>query len=351
MRHPSPYRYNSQTGSKDKHSNVCSSDKSHERTSVFTHTQGFTLIELMISLVLGLLISAAIIQVYIINTRTITVQRSASEVQDSAIFALQALDYNIRMANAGNPISNITDKSAHGGIVLSGNNIGDSGYTDTGYLTISAGQTGTVGTNGWTGVSNTGVASDQLTIQYKNITPNPMFDCEGTKVFPISTTDEWVIERYFVRTVTGAPTAIVQDLVLACDAGRVSNAGGTVTGLGDIGEIVVPAVDQFKVLLGALTDVSTLTYLPPMTYLVVDDPLVGSKPAITTVKIGVVVRSDTPLVTDADKDTFTVLGTNQTLKTDADRKKYYRRSYESTVLLRNARVMSVTGVAAPVPSP
>lgn len=49
---------------------------------------GFTLIELMISLVLGLLISAAVMQVYLINTRTITVQQSASEVQDSTIFAM-----------------------------------------------------------------------------------------------------------------------------------------------------------------------------------------------------------------------------------------------------------------------
>lgn len=68
---------------------------------------GFTLIELMISLVLGLLISAAVIQVYIINTRTITVQQSASEVQDSTIFAMQSLEERVRLANLGNPINNI----------------------------------------------------------------------------------------------------------------------------------------------------------------------------------------------------------------------------------------------------
>jgi len=39
--------------------------------------QGFTLIELMISLVLGLLVSAAVMQVYLINTRTLTIQTSA----------------------------------------------------------------------------------------------------------------------------------------------------------------------------------------------------------------------------------------------------------------------------------
>ncbi|MEJ6066380.1 PilW family protein [Psychrobacter sp. 16-Bac2893] len=303
--------------------------------------QGFTLIELMISLVLGLLISAAVIQVYIISTRTLTVQQSASEVQDSTVFALQAIDDHVRIANLGNPITNITDASAHGGVVLTGNNIGNSSYANTGYLTVSAGQTGTAGTNGWTGVSNTGTASDQLTIQYKNITPNDLYDCEGGKVD--AGIDQWVIERYFVRLATNATAKTgVQDLVLACDAGRVDSAN-VVSGFGDNGEVIVSAIDQFQVLLGTLTDISQLTYLPAKTYLELTD-----KPAITTVKLGVIVRSNTPLITDADKSQFTVLGNTQTLKTDSERKKYYRRSYESTVLLRNARVMSVTGLPSSV---
>ncbi|WP_333954618.1 PilW family protein [Psychrobacter sp. S4(2024)] len=303
--------------------------------------QGFTLIELMISLVLGLLISAAVIQVYIISTRTLTVQQSASEVQDSTVFALQAIDDHVRIANLGNPITNITDASAHGGVVLTGNNIGNSSYANTGYLTVSAGQTGTAGTNGWTGVSNTGTASDQLTIQYKNITPNDLYDCEGGKVD--AGIDQWVIERYFVRLATNATAKTeVQDLVLACDAGRVDSAN-VVSGFGDNGEVIVSAIDQFQVLLGTLTDISQLTYLPAKTYLELTD-----KPAITTVKLGVIVRSNTPLITDADKSQFTVLGNTQTLKTDSERKKYYRRSYESTILLRNARVMSVTGLPSSV---
>ncbi len=303
--------------------------------------QGFTLIELMISLVLGLLISAAVIQVYIISTRTLTVQQSASEVQDSTVFALQAIDDHVRIANLGNPITNITDASAHGGVVLTGNNIGNSSYANTGYLTVSAGQTGTAGTNGWTGVSNTGTASDQLTIQYKNITPNDLYDCEGGKVD--AGIDQWVIERYFVRLATNATAKTgVQDLVLACDAGRVDSAN-VVSGFGDNGEVIVSAIDQFQVLLGTLTDISQLTYLPAKTYLELTD-----KPAITTVKLGVIVRSNTPLITNADKSQFTVLGNTQTLKTDSERKKYYRRSYESTVLLRNARVMSVTGLPSSV---
>ena len=303
--------------------------------------QGFTLIELMISLVLGLLISAAVIQVYIISTRTLTVQQSASEVQDSTVFALQAIEDHVRIANLGNPITSITDGTANGGIVLTAKNVNNNTDIKTAYMTISAGQAVTAATKGWTGVSNTGTASDQLTIQYKNITPNDLYDCEGTKIDKNSS--GWAIERYFVRLATNATAKTgVQDLVLACDAGRVDSANA-VTGFGDNGEVIVSGIDQFQVLLGTLTDISQLTYLPAKTYLELTD-----KPAITTVKLGVIVRSNTPLITDADKSQFTVLGNTQTLKTDSERKKYYRRSYESTILLRNARVMSVTGLPSSV---
>lgn len=309
---------------------------------------GFTLIELMISLVLGLLISAAVIQVYIINTRTITVQQSASEVQDSTIFAMQSLEERVRIANLGNPITSITDGTANGGIVLTAKNVNNNTDIKTAYMTISADQAVTAATKGWTGVSNTGTASDQLTIQYKNITPNDLYDCEGTKIDKNSS--GWAIERYFVRLATNATAKTgVQELVLACDAGRIDSAG-TVTSFGGDGTVIIPAVEQFKVLLGALTDINNLTYLPAKTYLDLTKGVTeeSGKPAITTVKLGVIVRSDTPLITDSDKDEFIVLGAENVLKTDTTRKKYYRRSYESTVLLRNARVMSVTGLPSSV---
>lgn len=290
---------------------------------------GFTLIELMISLVLGLLISAAVMQVYLINTRTIIVQQSASEVQDSTIFSMQALEEHIRITNLGNPITSINDKTDHGGVVLTKSNLGSSNSTDAKYLTVSTGSTG------WTGLSNIkDIGSDQLTIQYKNMTPNLLYDCEGEEVAINS--NDWVVERYFVRS-SGNATG---ELALACDAGRVDPTGLVTTAFNGNGDIIVPAVEQFKVLLGTQASVDELTYLPAKTYLELTD-----KPSITIIKLGVIVRSNTPLIADADKETFTVLGKEQTLKADSTRKKYYRRSYESTVLLRNARVMALTGVS------
>ena len=296
---------------------------------------GFTLIELMISLVLGLLISAAVIQVYIVNTRTVTIQQSASEVQDSTIFALQSLEDHIRIANLGNPITSISDTTNHGGIVLTSTNLGSSNTTEAKYLTNSA------GSKGWAGLSNiTGVNSDQLTIQYKNITPNTLYDCEGGEI--IAGSADWVVERYFVRLATGvsASGSGVQDLVLACAAGRVNSDGTVVSKFDGVGSVIVPGIDQFKILLGIKMDINQLTYLAPSTYLDLTE-----RPPITTVKLGVIIRSTTPLITDTDQTNFTVLGTSQTLKADTVRRKHYRRSYESTILLRNARLMDVVATA------
>ena len=63
-------------------------------TQSLKYQQGFTLIELMISLVLGLLISAAIIQVFITSQRVDRVQNAGSEIQDSAVFGFNPLNNN-----------------------------------------------------------------------------------------------------------------------------------------------------------------------------------------------------------------------------------------------------------------
>ncbi|STZ07548.1 Tfp pilus assembly protein PilW [Moraxella caprae] len=67
--------------------------------------QGFTLIELMISLVLGLLIIAAVGQVYVISVRTATVQEAGSSILDANVFGLQHIENNRLPAKLGFPFT------------------------------------------------------------------------------------------------------------------------------------------------------------------------------------------------------------------------------------------------------
>lgn len=294
---------------------------------------GFTLIELMISLVLGLLISAAVVQIYLTNVKTATVQRSGSDLQDASIFGIQQLESHIRLANLGNSVTKITDGTSGGGIVLSLTNLGlpATSTTMSPYLSHTAGD------SSWTSVSNTNVNSDQLTIQFTNITGKVMSDCESADI----ATGATVIERYFVRQVTGdTSTGAVKNLALVCDAGRIS--GTTISGLNSDyqtgGNELITGVDQFKVLIGVQDTANQLMYLPSSTYV----SLTTTHPSIVAVRLGLIVHGSTPILGSSDKSSFTLLGQTNTLKTDTTRKKMVRTTYESTTLLRNARVVKVT---------
>lgn len=292
--------------------------------SSYRSTSGFTLIELMISLVLGLLISAAVIQVYLTNTKTASTQKSGSELQEASVFGLQQLESHLRLANLGNSVTSITDTTAGGGIVISPENIGLE-PTDTSknlYFTRNGGDS-----------NITGINSDQLTIQFKNTTGVKIADCESADV----ELGDTVIERYFIRS----SSTTGQGLLLACDAGRVTTAGitGWSANYQSGGSEVILGVDQFKILLGIQTDAPSdaglMRYLTPSEYLA----LSGTKPPITAVKIGLIVRGSSPVIGSDVATSFKLLGATQPLK--SGQPKLVRTTYESTTLLRNARVINI----------
>lgn len=328
---------------------------------------GFTLIELMISLVLGLLITAAAVQIYIINVKTATVQKSGSELQDASVFGLQSVESHIRLANLGNPTEKITDTLLDGGIVLTGLNIGvikiesgerkDDYVQKASFLTRSEGDAKGTG-NAWTGISNTNIDSDQLTIQYQNKTGVEMSDCEGSNV----AVGHRVIERYFLRQATNdSSTGDIKKLVLACDAGRIKVTNAT-TGIHEVetfsgtdpknfeqaGQEIIMGVDQFKVQLGVQgveSSASTAAAVDGNANYVTSKiyQQMAKKPVINSVKIGLIISGSTPLMRDSeDRDTFTLLGRSHRLKSDTTRDKLVRNTYESTIILRNARVMTRT---------
>lgn len=328
----------------------------HNSTARHYQQSGFTLIELMISLILGLIISAAAMQVYVINVKTSSIQASGSELQDASVFGIQQLERKVRLANLGNPQTQITDTTNKGGVIVTPVNLGiattpTTPYSGMGYLTRRAGDS-VGGSNGWTGISNIKeVPSDQLTIQYTNITGVEMNDCEGSTV----DRNDTVVERYFLRQETGntTSTGAIKKLVLACDAGRINLVGGVASGIlaispstdprnfGQAGQEFVVNADQFKVLLGVHftkgANAGQMMYLPSSAYMKITD----DKPAITAIKMGLIVHGSTPIVGSEDQTKFTLLGQANILKTDTTRKNQVRNTYETTTLLRNARVVNI----------
>lgn len=336
--------------------------------------QGFTLVELMIALVLGLLVSAAALQIFYTSSVNSRRQEASSQIQDNAIFGLSQMQQHLRRANYGAKPTNSHDEffmnhlTPQGGVVLTapdgtsgskwltGNLSGlvlDGAAVPTSLLTQSAATNSLSSLNG---IAN----SDQLTIQYR-IDDTGSFDCEGSAI----PAGFYVIERYFVRMDnTSAPatpglacaSAIYKyDEAAAGDDTGIDIATYTVPGETDTnannlegaGTIVIPSVDYFRVMLGISSSTGFATYPESADIGYISVPNASNINAslndrrIVSLQVGILSRSNNPTATSQANSElrFNVLDKNNVALNDAatNGPTYLRTVYESTILLRNAR--------------
>lgn len=332
---------------------------------IYTKHRGFTLVELMISIVLGLLVSAIAVQLFLTSQRSVTVQQAMMNLQNSALFGLGSVINSIRLANLNSSQPFINDKVLYGGIVLSANNIS----ANLAAFTIDE----DLLTRGAIGESNLDIkdedenvlGSDQLVIQYRVNTPN-QFDCEGTGL----TISDYVVERYFLRTDTNRNDPN-QPLALACKAARYTETTAKTNptlNLKGTGEIIIPRVDHFSVRLGVAYDganadcdaitttkkvtkedgeeedvtenLTADTRLDCFSYMNIEDyrALTGEKPQIVSVQIGLFVRSTDTVGSNQFFDAnlrYKVLNTEAILKSNNRNNLYLRSVVTQTIAIRN----------------
>ena len=165
---------------------------------------GLTLIELMISLALGLIVVAAAIMLFLTGQKSYSLQQGSADLQDNANFGLSYVTKDIRLANLNALSAEINDRTKAGGLVLTSK---DNGYKDTAvtpnkiYSNLPdsvTGKTAAVATlsaseshSSNVKLAGTDLKSDQLVIQYKpQYTTDPDtaanwfggFDCEGDRI-------------------------------------------------------------------------------------------------------------------------------------------------------------------------
>ena len=338
----------------------------------FKRARGFTLVELMIALVLGLLISAAALQVFYTSSVNSRRQEASSQIQDNAIFGFSQMQQHLRRANYGAKSTSAHDEffmnhlTPQGGVVLTApdGSLSGSGKWLSGNLSglVLDGDpisTDLLSKSAWTGSSsNLSVGnSDQLTIQYQ-AGRDDLFDCQGNAI----PEGFYVIERYFVRA---DETVTPNVLGLACasaiydydeslagssaglDIANYINSDGDTkdNNLSGNGTIIIPNVDYFRVLLGVSDSAGFATYPDRARIAYMPIPTSGSLAAddqrIVSLQIGILSRSDNPTATQQSNSelSFDILDiADATLNTDTIAGSTYLRSvYESTILLRNAR--------------
>lgn len=274
--------------------------------------QGYTLIELMISITLGLLITAAATQLLVTGSLTLSNQQASANVQDNSAFGMELMARQLRQTNAGNQ-SLISDGGTLNGIVFSPSDIAAT-------APVNVPVTGKAANN----ASSVDGKSDQLVIQYQ-VLQNGLRDCEGNTI----AASDVVIERYFLRqdllsSETPKPYA------LACAAFRLATLAGANTAQGSI---IMSRVDDFSVVLGTSDTAATWRYYDLQAY----KNLAGAKPNIRTVRLAALVRSSNiDPSTKGIKKAATYAFLNETVAVPNPNDGYARRVFMSTVSFRNS---------------
>ena len=269
---------------------------------------GLTLIELMISLALGLIVVAAAIMLFLTGQKSYSLQQGSADLQDNANFGLSYVTKDIRLANLNALSAEINDRTKAGGLVLTSK---DNGYKDTAvtpnkiYSNLPdsvTGKTAAVATlsaseshSSNVKLAGTDLKSDQLVIQYKpQYTTDPDtaanwfggFDCEGDRIsFAKSAPQRIIVQRYFLREDDNKnANEPNQALALACDAGWYNESGNPaeVEDYGGEGEIIMKRVDYFRVLLG-IQKANDHRYIAVKDYM----NLSGVKPRILSIQLDI----------------------------------------------------------------
>ncbi|EEY85777.1 PilW family protein [Acinetobacter radioresistens] len=318
-----------------------------------SYQSGFTLIELMIAITLGLILVAVAIQLLISGQVNYRIQTSASSLQDSGVFGVSYVTKNIRLANHGNA-GVMNDESLYGGIVLSNQTSGSATPLADGNLKdLKVGTAVLTGTNLISANQNNDSAfnsydkSDQLVIIYQ--APMNTFTCDGKKIkgpekTNISYAKGWyVIERYYIKK-----DAIKNEANLNCSSAMFIATDETVPQTyesttisavntlttnyaSNAGEMIARNVEYMRVqLIVRYGDGSTRTLGINDYNAIPISATVKHRPAIIGINLGWLVRSSEK-VSMSNKKSFLILDKTITVPND----RYMRHIYTTTIALRN----------------
>lgn len=299
------------------------------------YSKGFTLVELMVAIVLGLLIVAAATQLFVTGQVSLNLQKAMADIQDNSNFGLNYIASDLRKSNYNADQPLITSATKNGGVVLSANNFPSDLANLPAVTLLSKAEAETAST------ALTDTASDQLVVQY--YVPENTIDCEGNEVVA----GNFIVQRYFIDSGN-----------LKCDSGRYlkdkpTTAGSKyeLTGYGSNAQTILKNVEYMRILLAVSEDNDSgtgsqislpvdglaqknLRYIPIDSY-----PAAAPLPRIRGVQLGILMRasdsvSPTTELENKNKAAFRVLDKDVTLKTKD--KKFLHQVVTQTIALRNA---------------
>lgn len=328
---------------------------------------GFTLLELMISILLGLVIVAAGTTIFLSAQRSLGVQIGVGEVQQNANFGLSLLAYDLRHANLNMPTDQkVNNKSVGSGIIFNLANLPSSlATTDINLLTQQGKD-----------VDATQSKSDQITIQFipqYRVTENTPVDASGTKQATtvssnarmhncegdeiLFTSDNkndlnvtpqavkaTIVQRYFVKQIpqTGAEKAAkaMARYGLYCDSGYYNTGDNQITGLGKNERLIMRDIDAFRIQLAVQSPNKSLGYFSINEYLAVMPntvTLAADFNNVISIEVGLLAKANTAANSNKvnSKSQFNLAGHTVVLDEKKTSTAFLRQEISQMVGLRN----------------
>lgn len=358
--------------------------------------RGFSLIELMIAMVLGLMLSAGIFTVFSGNKQSTDLNTAMANMQESARFALNQLSSDIRMAGyqgckdvnrgstnilaVGAPTNNLEDTAAIGSVVVSATQWNPAPPIAIGLL------------------GNVIPATHALTLQFGSPATFPLSDNVGGNIpdrsdpIPVDTTQGISSEPFNIQTgefaiisnCTGSDLIKVSgvgndgtvshangentsnslsydylddkntkfmrfnsNIYYVGDTGSTSGDGTMITGLyqqklpytdNNPPVLMISGVENMRIVFGARTGTNAVSFLTP-------DSADLRPQDIESIRVGLLMVSENPITDKDDKRTYTLAGqaitagaANAADTHPTDRR--YRQAFNTTVKIRNRRSFS-----------
>ncbi len=281
----------------------------------FSNQQGFTLIELMIAITLGLIVTAAALMMFLSSQRSLAMQNGLSSIQQNATFGLTNVAKDLRHINLDSGSEFVNRSNNKSGIV---------------FQTI-AGVTADKVTKAESGQSIMTPDSDQLTIRYVNRKNNTM-NCEGV----IVEQDKEIIQRYYIDKLPQVQQNQGDTRYgLFCEVLDEKKTGKPAIAIADAESFKVSVVTRdFKGTPADRKD-DQLRYQTLKEYITAPT---GN--AVVAVEIGVVIRSSGSVHADSSinaNPTFTIAGQEVKLSNPPSTASHLRVPVTQMVAIRNSQ--------------
>lgn len=280
-------------------------------TPRFAH--GFTLIEMMVAMVIGLLLTIAISSFFLTSKRNFTSTDDSARLQENMRFANQLLTRNIRQTGyRASPLTLTTGTTFIPGAFPAGAN--------------SAGLFGTDGG---------GTVSDSIKIRFQGSGPGTS-SARATMATVYMTADDGNADG----TIVDCRGYKVDSHLIALNEYSIAAGANGSNALFCNGSEIVPDVDNMQIAYGIETDVALSdSNYGPNYYVTASSLTSANMDQVTAVKIGLLFRSANASSDVTISRTYNLVGT--TIPSFADKRS--RRAMVVTVSLRNRPIKDIGG--------